>query len=751
MGDTLTKIVISAVDQTKAASDSVSKNLNQVEGAANTLNGVLGRLAPVLGAATFTAFLKGGIDTLDMLGDLQDRTGVAATTLAGFQLVAKQSDTSLEDLGKGLNKLSIFMAENGSEAAKLGVSAKDPAEAFIQLSKTLSSIEDPQQRAAVANKFLGKSFSELMPALMQGEDALRKQIEAGKAFADITPEMVKQAQDFNDQLDKLKTQAGFASVSFAGQLLPSMTDTIAEMQRMQTEGNSLLALMRGLAGVGKLPFDFFIDSKVVINSKTHINELTQTVSDLKRDLKDVSSGGLLQKALFGSKDEITQKLEIAQNQLEAWKKFGEQIDKRPNSKDASSSGKNSDITDFLNNGKKSANQTIQEQIALIHQENSLVAQGIPLEDAKTIAKLKQQGVTEQNIVQMLNLQGASKDLVELEKDRSKALKDIQSDIDDEIKARTEAYTTRMAQDKAYEETRAQYRAEAADRDKLGSDTVQKIQDELSTETEQLQFQLSIQNLSTQEQQKQIALRAATLDFDKAIYDLNQAGVYLDEQQTQELKDKYDALAKMQVQLKDNNVAAKDFGLIFKSSAEEAITNWKGVGNLIQSIAQDIEKMLIRKSVTQPMMNVIDGAMSKLDFGSIFGSLFTKNADGGTYSGAGISAYSGSVVSSPTLFPFAKGTGLMGEAGAEGIFPLKRGKDGKLGVSADGMGGGGVIVNIIGSSQQPQVQQSRDANGNISLDIIFDKIKSSLVKDLRTEGQFAQSLQSQYGLNRAARS
>ncbi|WEA06947.1 hypothetical protein PWF83_06050 [Pantoea dispersa] len=36
---------------------------------------------------------------------------------------------------------------------------------------------------------------------------------------------------------------------------------------------------------------------------------------------------------------------------------------------------------------------------------------------------------------------------------------------------------------------------------------------------------------------------------------------------------------------------------------------------------------------------------------------------------------------PTLFAFAQGAGVMGEAGPEGIFPLRRGADGKLGVVA----------------------------------------------------------------------
>ena len=73
-----------------------------------------------------------------------------------------------------------------------------------------------------------------------------------------------------------------------------------------------------------------------------------------------------------------------------------------------------------------------------------------------------------------------------------------------------------------------------------------------------------------------------------------------------------------------------------------------------------------------------------------GSL-TANATGGVYAGPGINAYSNSVVSSPTLFPFARGTGLMGEAGPEAIMPLTRMPSGNLGVETNGSGGGTQIV------------------------------------------------------------
>ncbi|MFH2548013.1 phage tail tape measure protein, partial [Citrobacter freundii] len=48
-----------------------------------------------------------------------------------------------------------------------------------------------------------------------------------------------------------------------------------------------------------------------------------------------------------------------------------------------------------------------------------------------------------------------------------------------------------------------------------------------------------------------------------------------------------------------------------------------------------------------------------------------NAKGGAYASESLSAYSNSIVSTPTYFAFAKGAGLMGEAGPEAIMPLTR--------------------------------------------------------------------------------
>lgn len=72
------------------------------------------------------------------------------------------------------------------------------------------------------------------------------------------------------------------------------------------------------------------------------------------------------------------------------------------------------------------------------------------------------------------------------------------------------------------------------------------------------------------------------------------------------------------------------------------------------------------------------------FGGGGGSGIGLYADGGAFPG-GLRGYSNKVVNKPTMFAFAHGTGLMGEAGPEAIMPLKRDASGRLGVSAQGGG------------------------------------------------------------------
>ncbi|EBV7178825.1 phage tail tape measure protein, partial [Salmonella enterica subsp. enterica serovar Thompson] len=110
--------------------------------------------------------------------------------------------------------------------------------------------------------------------------------------------------------------------------------------------------------------------------------------------------------------------------------------------------------------------------------------------------------------------------------------------------------------------------------------------------------------------------------------------------------------------------------------------------------------------------------------------------------ASLSAYSNSIVSSPTYFAFAKGAGLMGEAGPEAIMPLTRSADGSLGVRMVGTpggtsGGGDTIIhqhfNISGNGDAALKQAMQEAARQGANDGA-KQARQDLLEDFSNRGQ-----------------
>ena len=97
-----------------------------------------------------------------------------------------------------------------------------------------------------------------------------------------------------------------------------------------------------------------------------------------------------------------------------------------------------------------------------------------------------------------------------------------------------------------------------------------------------------------------------------------------------------------------------------------------------------------------------------------------NAKGGVYDSPSLSAYSNQIHDTPQFFAFAKGAGVLGEAGPEAIMPLTRAPDGNLGVRAlSGAGGGDTHINVTvqmpqGGSRETALQFGRTVGRQIAV-------------------------------------
>ncbi|WP_320729416.1 phage tail tape measure protein [Enterobacter kobei] len=175
--------------------------------------------------------------------------------------------------------------------------------------------------------------------------------------------------------------------------------------------------------------------------------------------------------------------------------------------------------------------------------------------------------------------------------------------------------------------------------------------------------------------------------------------------------------------------------------------------LTQSIIQNLVDMaaqaLLTNTILSSIMSVGSSVLGAVGGGASassgtaiadYGSNFQLNAKGGVYSSSDLSAYSGQIVDNPTFFAFAKGAGVMGEAGPEAIMPLTRAADGSLGVRA--VNGG-----EAGGDMAPKVYITIDSNGNTSTQapsgleqfgadvgrFVDQRYKQNVMRDIRPGG------------------
>ena len=178
------------------------------------------------------------------------------------------------------------------------------------------------------------------------------------------------------------------------------------------------------------------------------------------------------------------------------------------------------------------------------------------------------------------------------------------------------------------------------------------------------------------------------------------------------------------EIKNINEQVKNAFVNAFKGMEDALVNFITKGkldfrSLAQSIIADITRIFIRKKIMAPLMDFIG-----------FDKWFAK---GGVVGKNGIVPFAkGGVVDSPHIFPFKNGIGVMGEAGAESIMPLKRGRDGKLGVIAHG-GASNIVVNVDASGSSVE----GDGNGGEELgQILAAAIQSELIDQKRPGGILA---------------
>jgi hypothetical protein len=233
---TVTSVEITGKDSTGNAFRSVKSGLSDLDSASRALQNTLGALGVTLSVGAFAGAIKDAIDYADHLNDLSKTTGIAVETLGGLGYAASTAGVNLETVAKGSQRLAQLMAQAASGSAQaanvfsaMGVSFKNADGSLRGLDDTLFEIADRFQqyadgpeKAALATELFKKGGEALIPLLDEGGAKLRELVDEYKAYAGVSTETARGADQFNDTLQKLKLISGSFFTQLASALLPTL-------------------------------------------------------------------------------------------------------------------------------------------------------------------------------------------------------------------------------------------------------------------------------------------------------------------------------------------------------------------------------------------------------------------------------------------------------------------------------------------------------------------------------------------------
>jgi hypothetical protein len=679
------------------------------------------------------AMVKKSVDLGDALGKLSTRTGVAQDALIGMRNAAALSDVSNESLAKSLAKLNVNLVEAvegnatlQSAFKRLGVDIKgadgqviSTEQAMKRLADRFADMPDGVQKTAAAVAVFGRSGADLIPLLNGGAEAM------DKFTYKVSNDFSARSELFNDTITILgfKTQ-GFG-LELTDALLPalqSILEVFGDLFSTDQDWTALFEVIKfGLRSVALVLFstiklvDVFV--KTIVYSFDAIGKALQ--GDFQGAGRALSQGfGAGMEQAKRDFQQIGKLFTDAAPGTGSGRRTGRGLDLDTSSEDkkaaAASKAAASDAKRRQTLTQKAID--LQKQLLRSVEDTQDAFDVLGASPTQQLALARDTALLESK----RNLDDLTKSVVDLSNEVTQAggKFDFKPFVDllNQL-GRADAELAKGAFQQGLKDllpSLEEYDAKIAE--------VTRGKTEL-TEVEKLNAQVNLLQLDILDEHVDLLRqRAAALDeatkkqkeqeesFESTFGDAFQAGI----------KSMGDLGANL----------GSSFASAFQGMADQltdfVTTGKASFGDFARSVLKDLSNIFIKFALFQALKAIVPG-------GSAFGK-FLGFADGAAFAQNGIQPFArGGIVNSPTVFPFAKGIGLMGEAGPEAIMPLRRGRDGNLGVMSSGGGTTNVVVNVDASGSSVEGDQAQaKALGNA----ISAAVQSELVKQKRPGGLLA---------------
>lgn len=232
--------------------------------AANIAKGI--GAAATAAAAAIAYMGKAAIDNADRLNLLSQSTGVSTEALSQLEYAAQMSGVESETLSKSLAKLSktaLSAAKEGGAAAdvfeQLGIKVQNadgtmrPTEdLLLDIADKFSKMKDGVAKTGLAMELFGRSGAQLIPFLNEGKAGIAAlTAEAERLGLTVSGEAAAAADEFNDNLDRMKGAAKGVVNQAVQQFLPTLVALSESFVKSAQSGGGLSAAVSILVGVFK--------------------------------------------------------------------------------------------------------------------------------------------------------------------------------------------------------------------------------------------------------------------------------------------------------------------------------------------------------------------------------------------------------------------------------------------------------------------------------------------------------------------
>ena len=670
--------------------DDTSRALSKIDAGFTKLNASVLALGAGGAAAAAGAFLTSrtldAVNLADQLNKASQRTGVAVEALSQYQYAAELSDVSNETLVGSLAKLARNMdqaAQGTKEQAAafdaIGVSVKNAdgtlrstQDVFDDIAVALGRLPDGATKTAIAMQLFGRAGAQLIPLLNGNADGFRAvREEADRLGVTMSSDLARNAEQFNDDMARLEKLSSSVGIAIATDLVPALNDVVSAFREGYEQGGLFDATLDSLKESYSKLFPDFLE--------TRADSIRESISDLEDEIDRlqgkgvVGAGNKLINDLLGKEGVVEGRILKAQLSILALREELQALEGTTDLQPPGSNGSGASAAEEarrLEEAKvRAALEGVEAAKKRTQEEERLVAS-----QEKYVDGLRQQFITLDDSSQRAKVLaditfGTARDYSEQTKQQALALAE-QLDLK---KAAAEADKQALAA----QEARLDALEDEAEAEARANESIVQRRQALITE---LQTPLEKYTASVREL-VEVGLRGEQL----------QRGIakYRDELENADEKAR---------KLTDTG---RELGLTFSSAAEDALVKWEGFGNLLEGLAQDISRIFIRKTFTDPLTDFFGSAFSQgLDGLFNFGKGSVGGA--GTYTGGGWDGLFGNA---------AGGLYRVGGSGSEHpvAFTAKAGEYVAVGTRMDGGGAGAPVINIYNQNGS-DVRASRGADG-----------------------------------------